>query len=156
MQGPTAKPAQPARHGYQDSALNLNLQLHVVPGDCLPIYRQLELQIAEAVASRQLTAGQRLPSQCELSEQLVISPHSVRKAYAGLRRDRIIDTRPGNGTFVGPMPVAAEPGQRRRRLAGLARQLVVQGRLLGVPLAELEDLLGLLERELLTTATAAG
>ena len=50
-------------------------------GDDLPIYRQVMRQIMDAIAGGRLSGGERLPSHRELSEQLVIAPLTVKKAY---------------------------------------------------------------------------
>ena len=42
------------------------------PSDGLPIYRQIVRQVKHAVASGRLAAGDKLPSQRDLSSELVI------------------------------------------------------------------------------------
>ena len=57
------------------------MQLLVNPSDELPIYRQIMRQITEAIAGGRLKSGDKLTSHRELSEQLVIAPLTVKKAY---------------------------------------------------------------------------
>ncbi len=129
------------------------MQLHIVPCDLLPIYRQLSLQITDAVASGRLRVGDRLPAQRELAEQLVISPLAVKKAYDELKREEIVCTQPGRGTFVSAAAPAVDPAVRRERLYGAARWLAAQAHLVGAPLPELERLLGEVHEELRSERT---
>lgn len=124
------------------------MQLHIAPCDLLPIYRQLALQIADAVASGCLGVGDRLPTQRELAERLVISPRAVKKAYEELKREGIVRTQPGCGTFVSATTPALDPAARRARLYGAARWLAAQAHLFGAPLPEIERLLGEVHEEL--------
>ena len=118
------------------------MQLHVVPSDALPIYRQIADQILDAVARGVLGRGQRLPSRRQLAERLVISPHSVEKAYVELRRAGLVEVRPGRGTFLPAGVPTFDAAYRRRRLAAAARRLVAEAHLFGVPLTEVTDLIG--------------
>lgn len=84
--------------------------LPLQPGAELPLYRQLMRQVVEAIASGRLTAGDRLPSHRELSEQLVVAPLTVKKAYDELEAQGFLESAQGRGTFVS----AAAPSTRRR------------------------------------------
>ena len=76
--------------------------MHIIinPADELPIYRQVMRQIIEAIAIRRLRSGDKLTSHRELSEQLVIAPLTVKKAYDELEALGYIQTQRGRGTFV--------------------------------------------------------
>lgn len=65
--------------------------------------------------------GSRLPSVRALMEALRVSPVTVRQALDGLARDGILETRPGNGTFVATKP------DRDQRLADLGWQSLALG-----------------------------
>jgi GntR family transcriptional regulator len=132
------------------------MHLHIAPSDMLPIYRQLIHQISDAIASGRLQVGQRLPSQRQLAEQLVISPHSIRKAYAELRSDGVIDIHPGLGSFVKATRAALDPDERRRRMSAAARRLLVQARLTGLALPEVHRLLAEVDQELGSERDCAG
>ena len=84
------------------------MHIFIQPGDDAPIYRQIIRQVLGALASGQLTPGERLPSQRELGQRLVISPLTVKKAYDELEREGVIETRRGQGTFVTPQAAQAE------------------------------------------------
>lgn len=60
------------------------------------VVRQVELLILRGI----LRAGERLPSERDLSEQLGVSRPSLRDAMAELEQRGLLVTRPGSGTFV--------------------------------------------------------
>jgi GntR family transcriptional regulator len=125
-----------------------SIQLHIEPGDELPIYRQLMRQITDAVAGGRLSPGCKLPSQRDLAEQLVISPLTVKKAYDELERLGVICTQRGRGTFVSTSVPAVDPAEQRQRLRGAVRVLLTQAHLSRVPFTELVSLLEEVHQEL--------
>jgi len=119
------------------------LDIHVVPGGGIPIYRQIVAGVADSVASGRLGPGDRLPSQRELAQQLVVAPLTVKKAYDLLERQGVVTTRHGSGTFVA-QGAGRDEGLVHEQLEQTARQLVT-----GAWLAGLDD------RALLALVTAA-
>lgn len=116
------------------------LHLTVAPGDDAPIYRQIVRQVRDAIAGGTLQVGDRLPSQRELAQRLVVAPLTVKKAYDELERDGLIRTARGRGTFV---DAELRPGDRAGRLEGLrehARRLVREALLSRVEVEELVEL----------------
>ena len=65
------------------------MHITVHASDDLPIYRQIMRQIMDAIAGGHLRGGDRLTSHRELSEQLVIAPLTVKKAYDELESQGI-------------------------------------------------------------------
>jgi 2-aminoadipate transaminase len=65
-----------------------------------PLFRQLEGAIAEAIASGELTAGTRLPSERELALQLGVSRTTAMNAYRELESRGLVRGHVGRGTFV--------------------------------------------------------
>ncbi len=124
------------------------MHLHIVPGDELPIYRQIMRQITDAIAGGRLHRGDKLPSQRDLAEQLVISPLTVKKAYDELERENIIETRRGRGTFVDAATRAVDPARQLSRLRGDVRRLLIQAHLASVPLADVRRLLSEVDKEI--------
>jgi Predicted transcriptional regulators len=57
-------------------------------------------QIRSAVARGEVALGTKLPSVRELAQQLRINPNTVMRAYQELDRDRLTETRRGQGTFI--------------------------------------------------------
>jgi GntR family transcriptional regulator len=124
------------------------MRIHVVPGDELPIYRQIMRQIKDAVAGGRLGIGEQLPSQREMAVDLVISPLTVKKAYDELEREGVIQTRRGRGTFVGPLAQQADLEGQRQRLRGAARRLLSEAHIAGIPLDEVQKTLAEVAQEL--------
>jgi len=118
-----------------------SVQLHVNPGDELPIYRQLVRQIADAIAGGRLERGEQLPSHRDLAAQLVIAPLTVKKAYDELENQGLIETQRGRGTFVRNV-LPAPSTESRERLRDGAQRLLTQAALVGV---SFDELVGLLE-----------
>ena len=119
----------------------------IAAGSELPIYRQIMRQVTDALAGGRLRPGDRLPSQRELAEQLVISPLTVKKAYDELEREGLIRSEHGRGTFVSASsPV--DPTRQREQLRESARRLLSRAHLSGVPFPELISLLREVQRQL--------
>jgi GntR family transcriptional regulator len=79
------------------------------PASGVPIYLQLIGQVKHAVETGALRAGEQLPAIRALSEELVINPNTVAKAYRELEREGVIELRQGAGAFI-----AANAGTQRR------------------------------------------
>ena len=108
-----------------------DIDVHVVPGEGVPIYRQIVRQLSDAVAAGRLAPGDRLPSQRELAQRLVVAPLTVKKAYDLLERDGVVTSRHGSGTFVAESAGRNE-AQTAERLQQAVRQLVSQAALAGL------------------------
>lgn len=117
------------------------VQLHINPGDDLPLYRQIVRQVADAIAGGNLARGEQLPSHRDLAAQLVIAPLTVKKAYDQLEQDGLIHTQRGRGTFVSETPPMADTAANRERLREAGQRLLTQAALVGVPLSDVIDLL---------------
>ena len=124
------------------------MQLIVNPADGLPIYRQIMRQITEAIAAGRLKSGDQLASHRDLSEQLVIAPLTVKKAYDELEALGFIETQRGRGTFVCARLPRVDPADRREQLQQAARNLLTQALLAGLKFPELVELLKKTDREL--------
>ena len=85
------------------------MEFVIDPSSRLPICRQLNLQIREAVARGRLQPDERLPSVRELSRELVVNPNTIARVYADLEREGVLNTRQGLGVFV------ARPGSELSR-----------------------------------------
>jgi GntR family transcriptional regulator len=89
--------------------------LRVNPGDTEPIFRQIERQIRDAVASGRLAPGDKLPSHRQLAVELVVNHLTVKRAYDELEREGLIATSRGLGTYV-----ADRPRGKAARTTGIA------------------------------------
>lgn len=124
------------------------MQLLINPSDELPIYRQIMRQITEAIAGGRLKSGDKLTSHRELSEQLVIAPLTVKKAYDELEALGFIETQRGRGTFVcATLPHPDYPKQIRQ-IQAAARKLLSQAYLAGLGFPEVVKALEEADREL--------
>jgi GntR family transcriptional regulator len=70
------------------------------PSSGVPIYLQLMEQIKHATETGALRAGDQLPSIRKLSEDLVMNPNTVVRAYRELQHAGVIEIRHGSGAFI--------------------------------------------------------
>jgi DNA-binding transcriptional regulator YhcF (GntR family) len=66
----------------------------------LPPFEQVRDWLAESVRSRELGAGDRLPTVRKLATELGLASNTVARAYRELEQAGVIETRGRNGTFV--------------------------------------------------------
>jgi GntR family transcriptional regulator len=124
------------------------MQMIVNPSDELPIYRQIMRQITEAIAIGELKSGEKLASHRELSEQLVVAPLTVKKAYDELEALGFIETQRGRGTFVCAQMPHLDLGDQLDRIRQTARQLILQAHMAGLRFPEVLNILKEAGREL--------
>ena len=117
------------------------MQLLIHPADELPIYRQIMRQITEAIAVGRLKAGEKLPSHRDLSEQLVIAPLTVKKAYDELELLGFLETQRGRGTFVCARLPQPNPEHQMEQVRDTARKLLSQAYLAGLRYPEVLQIL---------------
>lgn len=67
-----------------------------------PLYRQLAEAIAQAIASGELAAEQRLPTHRALADQLGVTVGTITRAYALAEQQGWLQARVGAGTYVRP------------------------------------------------------
>jgi len=70
------------------------------PSSGVPIYIQLMEQIKHAIETGTLRAGDQLPTIRKLSEDLVMNPNTVVRAYHELQHEGVIELRHGSGAFI--------------------------------------------------------
>jgi GntR family transcriptional regulator len=117
------------------------MQIIVNPADGLPIYRQIMRQITEAIAAGRLKSGDQLASHRDLSEQLVIAPLTVKKAYDELEGLGYIETQRGRGTFVCARLPRVDAADQLGHVQQAARDLLTQGYLAGLKFPEIIEIL---------------
>ena len=66
----------------------------------VPIRRQIRGMIEYAISFGDLGIGGALPSVRDLADQLGVAPMTVSQVYADLKREGLVETRTGAGTFV--------------------------------------------------------
>lgn len=77
--------------------------------DNRPLYQQLSERLADLIARGALRAGDRLPSERQLTEMSATSRVTVRKALSELTEKGLIEQRHGSGSFVSPSARRTEP-----------------------------------------------
>lgn len=65
-----------------------------------PIYREAQIRLRDFIRERGLRAGDRLPAEAVLAEELEVSRPSLREATRSLQTLGVIEAQPGNGLFV--------------------------------------------------------
>jgi GntR family transcriptional regulator len=65
-----------------------------------PMYRRIALDLRERIASGGFSPGQQLPTELELREMHGASRNTIRDAIKWLTTNGLVETRPGQGTFV--------------------------------------------------------
>jgi GntR family transcriptional regulator len=109
-----------------------------------PLYVQIAESIAKRIQSGELSAGDRLPSERKLSEELAVSRMTVRHALLTLRDQGLIECQIGKGAFVsGPkieqpvdILISFTENIARKGMKPGARLLALEYRLADRPTAE--------------------
>ena len=70
-----------------------------------PMYRAIADDLRRKIESGQLPPGSQLPTELELREQYSASRNTVRDAVKALINRGLVETRPGQGTFVADLIV---------------------------------------------------
>ncbi|MBD0380919.1 GntR family transcriptional regulator [Paenibacillus sedimenti] len=65
-----------------------------------PIYLQLADRINRQIVSKELKAGEKLPSVREMGIKYSVNPNTIQRTYSELEREGILETKRGQGTFV--------------------------------------------------------
>ena len=123
------------------------MQLIVNPSDELPLFRQVVRQMIEAIAGGRMKSGEQLPSHRDLSEQLVIAPLTVKRAYDELESLGYIETQRGRGTFVCAVLPAVNRKTQREEIARTARRLLSEAYLAGLRLPDVVKILEEADRQ---------
>jgi GntR family transcriptional regulator len=116
------------------------MEFSVNPAAGLPIYQQIAEQIRAAIARGRLRPDQRLPSVRDLSQQLVVNPNTIARAYTELEREGVLYSRQGMGVFVAQAGPAVPKKVRRERLLASLDRLLVEAVRLGATSDELTEL----------------
>src|ERR1051326_1283050 len=99
-----------------------------------PMYRQIAEDLREQIESGALQRGQQLPTELELRERYNASRNTVRDAIKWLTTRALVETRPGQGTFVvqkiDPFvtPLSGEPNAGALERAAYLSEVSLQNR----------------------------
>ncbi len=64
------------------------------------LYENIVRQIEARIVAGEIKSGDQLPSENELAKQFAVSRTAVREAIKALREKRLVEVRPGVGTFI--------------------------------------------------------
>ena len=70
--------------------------------DSRPLYQQLASLLRKQINSGELSPGDRVPTEAELSERYNTSRNTVRLALDVLRNEGLLTSQQGRGSFVQP------------------------------------------------------
>ena len=99
-------------------------------------------------------AGERLPSVRELARELAVNQNTILRVYERLVRDKLLEMRHGQGTFIAANANATGLAAHRGRLVEELRQWARQGLALGLEPEQLHELMNEALRQLQSPATA--
>ncbi|EMA6342328.1 GntR family transcriptional regulator [Bacillus cytotoxicus] len=112
-----------------------------------PIYEQITNQIKSLILNGDLKEGMTLPSMRQLAKDLQVSIITTKRAYEELEKAGFIYSIVGKGSFVAEQNLDVV---REKKLKVIEEQLlavVANSKEIGVPLAELHELLTILYEE---------
>lgn len=113
-------------------------RFELLPSSATPIYRQVVDQVARAVASGALAAGDELPSVRAVAQQHVVNPMTVSKAYSLLELQGLVERRRGVGMIVREAAPAGLP-ERLAQLHPALEHAAIVSRQLGITPAAAAD-----------------
>ena len=85
-----------------------------------PLWRRAEQAILAAIRGGSLAAGDQLPPEHQLAEELGTHRHTVRRAVEALAGRGVLEIRRGRGTFVARGPIPYRIGRRSRFTENMA------------------------------------
>lgn len=112
-----------------------------------PIYEQITSQIKALIMSGELQTGDPIPSMRAMAKSLHVSVITVQKAYEDLQRDGFIETTVGRGSFVSARNRDFMQEEQQRKAEEHLQEAAEIGRMSGIPLEKLMDLLKLFYNE---------
>lgn len=112
-----------------------------------PIYEQIAVQIKNQIISGELNEGEALPSIRKLAQQLQISVITTKRAYEELEKEGFIDTVGGKGCFVAMQNKELLLEKKKKIVEDKLSDAVIEAKMLGISLDELQEMLSLLYKE---------
>lgn len=76
------------------------MKIIIRPQGTLAIYEQIVNQLKNAIVTRELSAGEALPSIRSLAAELEVSVITTKRAYEELEKEKLIRSVPGKGFYV--------------------------------------------------------
>ena len=117
------------------------MQIHLSPGDGMPVYKQIISQVKYMLGAGRLQAGDEMPSVRALARQLLVNPNTIARAYRDLESMGLLISRQGAGTYVTDTGSPLARREKLRILGERADALLAEARQLGFGLDEVRELL---------------
>ena len=115
------------------------MQFAIDPKSGVPFYRQIIEQTKFAIASGEISPGDRLPTVRQLAVDLSINPNTVIRAYRELEIEGVLDTQQGSGTFVSDKRPQVDQLERQRMLDQILTDMLARASDYGLSLDEVLD-----------------
>ncbi len=112
-----------------------------------PIYLQIVNQIKDYIVRGELAESESLPSIRNLAKELKISVITTKRAYNDLEKDGFIVTVAGKGSFVASVNKEMLREAKIKLVEERMTEAVETGKLIGLSLAELKEILELIYEE---------
>ena len=117
------------------------MDLRIDAASAVPIYAQVVDQIKALVATRALRVGDPMPSVRELASTLRINRNTAAKAYQILEAEGVLETRAGQGSFVGQEGPRWSRQERMNRLERSLDRSLVEAYHLEIPFEQVPSVL---------------
>lgn len=114
----------------------LNFPIHIQPGK--PIYEQVIEATRKAVVQGFLKPGDTFPTVREIASHLKVNPNTVQKAITELKKEKVIESYPGKGSFVSAKREFFEQ-ELNQKLSPSMEQLVVDAKHFGMSFNQLKE-----------------
>ena len=123
----------------------MNINISNASGE--PIYLQIVSQIKTLILEGKLKEGDALPSMRNLATELRISFMTTKRAYEELERDGFIESYTGRGSFIKSQNMELYREEQIKAIESLLSEAGDKARKCGITMAELHELLDLVNEE---------
>ena len=113
----------------------------------MPLYKQIEDQIIDAILKGDLSEGETLPSIRSLANDLKVSVLTIRRVYDDLEKDGFVNRQVGIGTIVSAGNVELLRDSKRRLVEQKMLDMIQTAKALGITQQELNDMMNILVEE---------
>ena len=113
----------------------------------MPLYKQIEDQIIDAILKGDLSEGETLPSIRSLANDLKVSVLTIRRVYDDLEKDGFVHRQVGIGTIVSAGNVELLRDSKRRLVEQKMLDMIQTAKALGITQQELNDMMNILFEE---------
>ena len=113
----------------------------------MPLYKQIEDQIIDAILKGDLSEGETLPSIRSLANDLKVSVLTIRRVYDDLEKDGFVNRQVGSGTIVSAGNVELLRDSKRRLVEQKMLDMIQTAKALGITQQELNDMMNILFEE---------